>query len=317
MDELDGSLAGVPVARTAIAWVDPVRGAFVRGRPLAELARHSYEEAAAVVLDRTGAFVGALPAEREAAARALGRTLGPTLGLVAGLPLLEGDLPSILGALPALVAHLRGAPAPEGTYAARALAALGSPRTDPGAVRALEVLLVLQVEHGLSASTFACRVAASSGASPGAALAAAAATLSGPRHGGATADARAMLSSLEDVGPTVAAWRREKRILPGFGHRIYKGPDPRLPPLRAATAPLAPPLAPVAVALEEAVAAEYGGLHANIDLWGAVLLDGLGVAPELYVAAFALGVVAGWLAHYEEQRATGRLVRPDSVYVGR
>jgi citrate synthase len=108
-------------------------------------------------------------------------------------------------------------------------------------------------------------------------------------------------------------------MFPGFGHRIYKGKDPRLPPLRSAVEKMQKaPLRDAAIALEHAVGAVFApkALHANIDLWGAVLLDALGVPPNMYVAAFALGVGCGWLAHFAEQAATGRLIRPESQYVG-
>ena len=110
-----------------------------------------------------------------------------------------------------------------------------------------------------------------------------------------------------------------KARLPGFGHRIYKVPDPRVPPLRAAIRAMGNVrLLKVAEELDQFAAPLYGpkGVHANIDLFSAVLLDALGVAPPQYVAAFALGVACGWLAHWIEQQATGRLVRPDSEYIG-
>ncbi len=340
---IDSSLAGVVVAETAIAWVDPVRGAFLRGYSLAELAeRCAYEAVAHVVLrgdlpHEVSAFADLLSAitldpDKEGIARALGRVLGADQGLVAAIPLAGEDdwwldppsaLLRILGRLPNVVSAVRGAtPPPRGTYAARCLHALGATRDDVPALRALEVLLSLETEHGLSASTFACRVAASSGASPAAALAAAAATLSGPRHGGATADARALLRDIAASGDAVGkvrARRAQKLVFPGFGHRIYKGADPRLPPLRAAIDAMNDvPLKDAALALEAAVREVFAPkvLHSNIDLWGAVLLDALGVAPEMYVAAFALGVGPGWLAHFDEQMSTSRLIRPESAYVG-
>ncbi len=340
---IDSSLAGVAVATTRIAWVDPVRGAFVRGYSLAELAeRESYERIAHLVLrgelpHQATSFgdvlaESVLEAERPSIARDLGRALGSEQGLVAAMPLIGEDdwwldppqaMPRLVGRIPAVVAAVGGAPPPpRGSYAARALHALGAKRTDAAALRALEVLLALEAEHGLSASTFACRVAASSGASPAVALAAACATLSGPRHGGATRDAQALLSSVaacNDVDALVRSRRAQKQVFPGFGHRIYKGADPRLPPLRSAILAMSDvPLQKAACDLEAAVLRVFAPkvLRANIDLWGAVLLDALGVEPSMYVAAFALGVGCGWLAHFEEQLGEGRLVRPESAYAG-
>jgi citrate synthase len=230
----------------------------------------------------------------------------------------------VLVRVPSVCAAVAGVrqPSPDDSYAKRALEALGAKRSDPPAVRALEVLLNLESEHGFSASTFACRVAASSGANAGPCLAAATATLSGERHGGATAHARDLLEQAHASGD-IAAFVRErfarKARLAGFGHRIYKVADPRVPPLRAAMHAMGNVrLLAAAEALEREAAPIYGakGVHANIDLFGAALLDGLGVAPDAYVAAFALGIACGWLAHWAEQRATGRLIRPDCAYTG-
>ncbi|MEI8254911.1 MAG: citrate/2-methylcitrate synthase, partial [Deltaproteobacteria bacterium] len=125
------------------------------------------------------------------------------------------------------------------------------------------------------------------------------------------------------AAPDLAAFMRERheaRVrFPGFGHRIYKVADPRVPPLQRAMHAMGDaPLLAVAEALEAQGARTFGakGVHANIDLFGAALLDALGVDPARFVASFALGVTCGWLAHWTEQRETGRLIRPDSAYEG-
>lgn len=347
MTTIDGSLAGVVVTRTQIAHVDGLQGlALVRGYALPELAaRCSYEEVAHLVLrgelpDRAGreAFQGALaaraalPGPVREAARSLGRLLPAPEALAAAMGLLDAgearppaeQALDALARLPALAAAVAGQPEPDPSWshARRSLAALGARRTDARAQRALEVLLCLEAEHGLSASTFACRVASSSGARAGVSLGAAVATLTGPRHGGATADARALLLEALEAGDAAAFVQRaqeQKRRLAGFGHRIYKVPDPRLPPLRAAMEAMGEArLLPVATALTQEGERRLGprGIHANIDLFGAALLDALGVDPSQYVAAFALGLGVGWLAHWAEQGATGRLIRPESAYDG-
>jgi citrate synthase len=347
MTRIDGSLAGVVVTQTRIAQVDGLQGlALIRGYALPELAaRCSYEEVAHLVLrgelpDRASheAFRRELTAhgapgeEALATARDLGRLLAAPEALASAMGLLDGgearppeaQAVAALARIPSLAAAVAGQPAPDPSwsYARRALAALGAKRTDAKAERALEVLLNLEAEHGLSASTFACRIAASSGARAGVSLGAAVATLTGPRHGGATAEARALLlEALADGDPAgfVRRAQEQKRRLAGFGHRIYKVPDPRIPPLRVAMEAMGEArLLPVAEALRREAEARYGarGIYANIDLYGAVLLDALGVEPAQYVAAFALGLAAGWLAHWAEQGATGRLIRPESAYEG-
>ena len=345
---LDGSLTGVVVARTQIAHVDGERGiALVRGYLLPELARAlPYERVAQLVL------TGELPTEAEDAAfrarmardaelpeeivelaRSLGETLPRSAALVAAMALLDtgqaapNDLAHaerVLARVPSIAAAVTGVDPPPASwpYARRALAAVAGKRTDAASERALEVLLSLECEHGLAASTFACRISASSGAGPGVSLAAATATLSGPRHGGATAEARELMLRAEasgDIARFVAEQHAQKARLPGFGHRVYKVPDPRVPPLREAMHAMGNTrLLPVAEAMEAEVTKHWAKqrIFANIDLFGAVLLDALGVRPADYVTAFALGIIPGWLAHWSEQRATGKLIRPDSEYVG-
>jgi citrate synthase len=344
-DVADSSLAGVVAASTAIAHVDGKRGvALVRGYALPELARRcSYEQAAWLVLEGelpAPAELASFRAELEEGARtsalaatALSGRHGTPEALVAALALTGDDAPDgtpsettarrVLGRVPDACAVAFGRPPPplHLPYAGRALRALGAARTDATAERALEVLLVLETEHGLSASTFAARVAASAGASLPAAVAAGAATLGGARHGGATREVQAFLRAAIASGDPGAYASRQSRI-PGFGHRIYKVPDPRAPPLLEALNTLeatgATPLAVAAKEVERAVVARLGskGVYANIDFHAAVLLDALGVAPEAFVGAFALGVACGWLAHAAEQRAVGKLVRPESSYTG-
>lgn len=347
----DGSLEGVIVARTAIAHVDGRAGrALIRGYLLQELAaKLSYEDVAYVVLKgelpananeralfQSWIHAGARMNERDCAvARSLAEGRSEADALSAAIVLAEDAVARavfdplercarVMGRVPSVVAAIAGFEQPpvEWSYAKRALAALGATRSDAASIRAVEVLLNLESEHGLSASTFACRVAASSGANAGPALAAACATLSGERHGGATARARAMLEDAVrsgDVPAFVRAKHSAKERLPGFGHRVYKVADPRVPPLREAMRAMGPaPLLDACDAVAEAAAPLFApkGIHPNIDLYGSALLGTLGVDPERYVAAFTLGIACGWLAHWAEVRANGRLVRPDNEYSG-
>ncbi|MFO0560039.1 MAG: citrate/2-methylcitrate synthase [Polyangiales bacterium] len=347
----DGSLEGVIVARTAIAHVDGLAGrALIRGYLLQELAaKLSYEDVAYVVLKgelpandgeralfQSWIRAGARMNERDCAvARSLAEGRSEADALSAALVLTEDAVARavvdpiercarVMGRVPSVVAAVAGFEQPpvEWSYARRSLAALGATRSDPASIRAVEVLLNLESEHGLSASTFACRVAASSGANAGPTLAAACATLSGERHGGATARARAMLEAAVrsgDVPAFIRAKHGAKERLPGFGHRVYKVADPRVPPMREAMRAMGhAPLLDACEAVAEAAAPLFApkGIHPNIDLYGSALLGTLGVDPERYVAAFALGISCGWLAHWAEVRANGRLVRPDNEYSG-
>ncbi|MEI8257853.1 MAG: citrate/2-methylcitrate synthase, partial [Deltaproteobacteria bacterium] len=213
----DGSLDGVIVARTRLASVDGRRGiALIRGYRIEAVgARGSYDDAAFLVLrgelptpqERarfTAQQVAAAPLDREtrALATALARGRSHADALSAAISLAEdaaarecSDLfertTRVMARVPSVCAAVSDVPEPPASwsYARRALAALGSRREDAPAIAAFETLLCLESEHGLSASTFACRVAASSGANAGPCLGGAVAALSGPRHGGATAHA--------------------------------------------------------------------------------------------------------------------------------
>jgi citrate synthase len=331
----DGSLAGVQVAATSIAWVDGENGeARVRGYLLQDLARKlRYEEVAFVVLRgerpaaaelehfrselERGAKTATVPARVAAASEP--EALVAALALIGSAPKEPVEL--LLGRFPDACAAAAGRPKPDpgASYARRALLALGATRLDAAAERALEVLLSLESEHGISASSFAARVAASSGGSLASAMAAGAAALGGPRHGGATAQARELLRAAAASGDPRRFVREHSGPVPGFGHRVYKVPDPRVPPLHEALATLRnAPLLATAEAIEAELLPKLAPkrVYPNVDFYGAVLLDALGVPPTSFVAAFALGVACGWLAHAVEQQASGRLVRPDSAYIG-
>ncbi|RZS87490.1 citrate synthase [Motilibacter rhizosphaerae] len=196
---------------------------------------------------------------------------------------------------------------------------------DPVAARALDAYWVVAAEHGLTTSTLVARVVASTGADVAAALSAAVGAMSGPLHGGAPERVLAMVQEVERSGDP-AAWVRAAldrgQRLMGFGHRVYRGVDPRARTLRRVALELGAPLAEVAAALEDAALAELRErrpdrvLATNVDFWAAVLLDGAGVPGPLLPAVFSCGRTAGWSAHVLEQRRTGRLIRVGARYVG-
>ncbi|MDB5446860.1 MAG: citrate synthase, partial [Phenylobacterium sp.] len=173
-------------------------------------------------------------------------------------------------------------------------------------------MLVLVADHELNASAFAARVAASTGASLAAAALAGLATLSGPRHGGATAAVRTFAAEAARLGPREAIANRlvEDRLLPGFGHPLYPQGDPR------ATALLARfPLPPELAALKAAVAA-VTGQAANLDFALMAGCESLGLPKDAPFAIFAVARCAGWIAHAIEQAQADVLIRPRARYVG-
>jgi citrate synthase len=174
--------------------------------------------------------------------------------------------------------------------------------------------LVLSAEHELNASTFAARVAASTGADTYAVVGAGLATLGGPRHGGMTDRVEAMLRArMRGARPSL-----DDAPL-GFGHPLYPAGDPRAPPLLTALRGALPEerakeLAQV-FALVEAMAAR-GRPPPSIDVALAATAMALGLEAGLAGVLFALGRTAAWLAHAIEQYEVGEPIRPRARYVG-
>lgn len=209
------------------------------------------------------------------------------------------------------------------SVAARLLALFGV--ADKELVSVLDALLVLQADHEMNASTFAARIAVGAGASVSGALAAALATFSGARHGGATGVVGDLLT---DVGSPSRAqevledYLSSRRSVPGFGHRVYVSRDPRVASLRQLAQRLAQsgvddmPLQ-VADALTEA-AKPYArhGVFPNVDLYSAAVYFMLGVPRRYHTALFACARSAGWIAHIREQGVRNTLIRPSLSYIG-
>jgi citrate synthase len=172
--------------------------------------------------------------------------------------------------------------------------------------------LVLLADHELNASTFAARVAASTGASLSASVLAGLAALSGPRHGGVAALISALIEEAGRDGPEAAVKAFIARGVPppGFGQRPYPAGDPRAKALLAAFRP-SPELIELGMAGEALT-----GQKANIDFALAALTRTIGLPPDAPVALFALGRSTGWIAHAIEQLETGALIRPRARYVG-
>ncbi|MET0320087.1 MAG: citrate synthase [Duganella sp.] len=172
--------------------------------------------------------------------------------------------------------------------------------------------LVLMADHELNASTFATRVAISTGASLAAGVLAGFTTLTGPLHGGAAARLAQLLVLAGDVGAheAVRRWRRGGQPLPGFGHPLYPEGDPRA----SALLPLLPRL-PLYAALADA-AYEQAGELPSTDFALALLASACPLPPDAPFMLFALGRCVGWLAHALEQVQANQLIRPRARYVG-
>ncbi|MDB5479543.1 MAG: citrate synthase [Caulobacteraceae bacterium] len=181
-----------------------------------------------------------------------------------------------------------------------------------GGVDLVRRALVLLADHELNASTFAARVAASTGASLSAAALAGLSTLTGPLHGGMASRVSRLAAEAALAGPgeAVAARLAHWTSTPGFGHPLYPDGDPRARALlRLFPAP--PGLESLRAAVEAAT-----GERDNVDFALVALAEGLGLPPDAPFVIFAVARCAGWLAHALEQAAGGSLIRPRARYVG-
>jgi citrate synthase len=196
---------------------------------------------------------------------------------------------------------------------------------DPRHVTAIDTYWICTAEHGLNASTFTARIAASTGADAGAAMSAAIGTLSGPLHGGAPAHVIPMVDEAAASGDyeryVEDLLTRGDRIM-GFGHRVYRAEDPRARLLRRTAEELGSPRVEAAKSFEEAALAALQKRHpervlaTNVEYWAAVVLDVADIPAKLTPAMFACARVAGWSAHILEQKRVARLIRPSASYTG-
>jgi citrate synthase len=196
--------------------------------------------------------------------------------------------------------------------------------------RALETYLNTVCDHGLNASTFAARVIVSTRSDVISAVTGAVGALKGPLHGGAPGPALDMVFAIgsSDRAETVirAKLDRGERLM-GFGHRIYRVRDPRADVLAHAAErfyssdgdrslyDLARKVEATALRLLREHKPDRR-LDTNVEFYTALLLHGLGLPSELFTPTFAVGRVVGWSAHCLEQLRDGRLIRPQSAYIG-
>jgi citrate synthase len=351
---VDSGLDGVVVADTAMSEVDGEAGRLVvRGYAIEDLvATRGFEGVAALLWDGQAEGGGSEPAVRrglgEARRQAFARVpallaaaqgLTPVEALRVGLAMLPDDEPMphhwlVCGALPVfLAALLRGpgrpavAPDPDLTTAQDLLRMLRGERAGVPFEKALNTYLATVADHGFNASTFTARVVASTRAGLVSSVLAALCALKGPLHGGAPGPVLDMLDEIGEASRAEAwfdaAFARGTTLM-GFGHRIYKVRDPRADVLKATVAMLpatAGRLAFAAVVERGAIAAlrrhkPGRRLDTNVEYYTALLLEALEIPRPAFTALFAVGRAAGWCAHVFEQEARGRIIRPQSNYVG-
>jgi citrate synthase len=196
--------------------------------------------------------------------------------------------------------------------------------------RGLETYLNTVVDHGLNASTFAARVIVSTRSDVISAITGAVGALKGPLHGGAPGPALDMVFEIASADRAEAVIRakldRGERLM-GFGHRVYRVRDPRADVLSHAAErfyasggerelyDLARQVEATALRLLRERKPDRR-LDTNVEFFTALLLHGLGLPSDFFTPTFAVGRVAGWAAHCLEQLRDGKLIRPQSEYVG-
>ena len=301
--DLDGYRAELTAARGSLgAAVEAVLPVLAGAEPMAALRTL----VSALSADDPDAADGSLGADQRKAAR-----------LVAQLPVLLARYAGVRTGVEV--------PAPRADLgvAGNLLWQLRGTEPDAELVSILDRYLVLLADHTMNASTFAARVCAATLSDLHSAVTAAIGTLKGPLHGGAGEAVLALLAEVGDAGAAADAVRGRltagERIV-GFGHRAYKGVDPRAKHVRAMSQRLAELTGErgqhdLSVALEQAVAVA-GGPPPNVDLYAAAVLRGLGFPTELGAPVLAVARMAGWTAHAMEQHADNRLIRPDAAYIG-
>jgi citrate synthase len=243
----------------------------------------------------------------------------------------------IIAGLPTLVAAFarvrRGEeildPRPDLDHAANFYYMVFGKEPTPATRKVLDACLILHAEHEMNASTFTARVTASTLASPYATIAAAVGSLSGPLHGGANEEVLLMLE-LIGTKENVKSWldaklaKDSKFKVMGLGHRVYKVKDPRATVLQELAEHMfaestRPKNYEIALELERVTAGIYGakGVYPNVDFYSGVVYQSLGIPTDVFTPIFAIGRVAGWLAHWLEQLNGNRIFRPAQIFVGK
>jgi citrate synthase len=316
------------VATQAMGWGDPVLASGVatvadgrlwyRGRDAVALAETAtLEEVAALLwqMDSPRADFAASAAASPAGATPFHRLLAALSKRVALDPPTRGRSPANLRAeAQALVGTLIAAalgetPARSGLPVHRRIATAWRRQK---AADVLRRALVLLADHELNASTFAVRVAASTGASLSACILAGVATLTGPLHGGAARALHSLVIDAGRIGPhaAVAEWLGRGELLPAFGHPLYADGDPRAIALMQRFEPSGV-FAAIAAAGEDLV-----GEPPNVDFALAAMMDALQLPEHAPFVIFAVSRSVGWIAHAMEQAATDQLIRPRARYTG-
>ncbi len=355
--EIHRGLAGVVVDNTAISTVQQDTGSLTyRGYPAQWLAQScSFEQVAYLIWHGELPDPQQLQAfcELERSQRLLDESLTTILRLLpqvshpmdvlrtavsyigAGAPGSTDDTYDIamklLAKLPTVVAALHRrrhgaspiAPDPTLPFTANFFQMCFGTVPGPEVLRCYETSMTLYAEHGFNASTFTARVVTSTLSDPYSAVTAAIGALKGPLHGGAN---EVVMHMLTEIGSpdNVAAWVTDalahKRLIMGFGHRVYKNGDSRVPAMAAALRELpeqpgTAELIATYFALQREVW-QHKRLHPNLDFPSGLAYHLMGFDTALFTPMFVMSRITGWTAHIREQLEANSLIRPLSHYTG-
>ena len=194
-------------------------------------------------------------------------------------------------------------------------------------VRALDAYFTLLADHGLGASTFVARIAASTLTDVYSAVVAAISALKGPLHGGAPIFVWEMLQAIgnpENARDWLTDHLAKGDRIMGFGHRIYRTEDPRSRVLKRLAKEIVEPRLFELASTVEAEARDLlrkehpeRAIDTNVEFYSSLVLHAVGIPPELFTCTFASARSVGWTAHIIEQRADNRLFRPEAEYKGK
>jgi 2-methylcitrate synthase/citrate synthase II len=353
-------LAGVVAGETEICWVDPNAGLMYRGYDIHEMAnKASFEEVAYLLLNgelpnggQLANFTNQLALERALPdavikmMRLMPKNTHPMDMLRTGVSMLAPFDPDLNDHSHAanvrkamrLIARVSSLitdgwrisqgqdpipDRPDLTHAGHFFYKLTGGVPQDWQIRMLDTIYILYADHEFNASTFAARVTASTLADMYAAVTSACGTLKGPLHGGANEESMKMLDDIQ-VPERAEAWLKaqlaKKAKIMGFGHRVYKEGDSRVPIMREIARDLGKRLGkeqwvPICENLEKTMEREKH-LCANVDLYAAPVFTMLKFPAALNTPIFAVSRVAGWCAHVVEQHDHNRLIRPRSLYTG-